>query len=133
MAEELVVKEILSDAMIRSGAEITGKLDEINWNVEASFWFYSPDENQWRLIFASPNVGKEGPRKSYQNILKALKKLPEDIPRPELRDIYVVDVSHHLIPLMRKMIQPEKNISGIRLSKNVINGKYIDDVFIYRI
>jgi len=133
MAEELLVKEFLSDAMIRSGAEITGKLDEINWHVTASFWFYSPDENQWRLIFASPNVNKEGPRKAYQNILKALKKLPEGTLRPELRDIYVIDVSHHLIPLMRKMIKTEKNISGIRLSKNVIDGNYIDDAFIYRI
>ncbi|CAN2047251.1 hypothetical protein GMMP1_450001 [Candidatus Magnetomoraceae bacterium gMMP-1] len=63
---------------------------------------------------------------------KALKKIPSGISKIELQDIQVVDVSHHVISLIQMMINTGKNIFGIRFSKNAINGKYIDDAFIYR-
>ena len=53
MAENAVVKEQLTDAMIEAGAELTSKLDEIGLSVTAAFWLLIPDLNEWRLLFAS--------------------------------------------------------------------------------
>ena len=133
MAEDVVVKESLSEAMIKAGSELTRKLDELKWPVIASLWFYFPEENQWRLIFASPEVKKEGPKKAYKHVQEALSKLPENTPQTDLRDIAVVDAEHPLISLLRLAVSTGDGISGIRFSRNVINGHLIEDAYIYRI
>ncbi len=68
MAEETVVKEMLTQEMIQAGAEITRRLDEAHLEVRASLWWYIPDKNLWRLIVASPAVRLDGPKKVYQKI-----------------------------------------------------------------
>ena len=40
MAEETVVKEMLTQEMIQAGAEITRRLDEAHLEVRASLWWY---------------------------------------------------------------------------------------------
>ena len=44
MAEETVVKEMLTQEMIQAGAEITRRLDEAHLEVRASLWLYIPDK-----------------------------------------------------------------------------------------
>jgi hypothetical protein len=61
MAEETLVKEMLTDEMKKAGAELTRKLDEAKWPVTASFWYFVSDDNQWKLIVASPKLESEGP------------------------------------------------------------------------
>ena len=56
MAQDTVVKEPLTEAMIRAGAELTRRLDELRWPVFASLWLYLSEGNQWRLMLASPLV-----------------------------------------------------------------------------
>lgn len=132
MAEDVVVKEGLSDAMIQAGAELTRKLDDMEWPVVASLWFYSSDSNQWRLLFASPRVDEEGPPKAYQHIRNALQELPENIPTVALQNIAVMDSSHPLISLLRTAVRTGESISGIRFTDNVVNGQLIEGAYIYR-
>ncbi len=132
MAENVVVKENLDENMIKSGAELTRKLDDLNWIVSASMWFYFTEQNQWRLILGSSSVGKDGPKKAYKNIQLAISKLSEEKPKISLQDITVVDTSHPLLKLMGHTICTGNGISGIRFSKNVINGQLIEDAYIYR-
>jgi hypothetical protein len=42
MAEETVVKEMLTQEMVQAGAELTRRLDEAHLAVCASFWLYMP-------------------------------------------------------------------------------------------
>lgn len=133
MAQDTLVKEVLTEGIIKAGADLTKSLDELGWPVNASLWFYFSDENQWRLIVASPAVEAEGPKKAYGHVLAALKKVPEGPSKLNLQDISVLELNHPLISLLRISINTGPGISGIRFSKNVINGQMIDDAYIYRL
>ena len=132
MAQDSVVKEILTDAMVSAGAELTRKLDETRWPVFASLWFYIPEGMQWKLLLASPRVASDGPKKSYETVQAALEGTPAAKAVLSLSDIAVTDPNNPLIMLLRAAVGTGPTISGIRFSKNVINGQFIEDAYIFR-
>ena len=50
-----------------------------------------------------------------------------------LNDISTDDTSNHLINLFKKTLSTGKSFTGTRLSKNTVNGTFIDDSYIYRL
>jgi hypothetical protein len=132
MAEEVVVKEILTQGMIETGAELTRLLDQAPLVVSASLWLYIPESNIWRLIIASPEVRTYGPKKVYQKIQPILSQILEEELSIGLKDISVVENNNPLIALLRMAIRTGDGISGIRFSRNTINGHFIEDAYIYR-
>ncbi len=132
MAEEVVVKEVLTKEMIEAGAELTRLLDQTSLVVSASLWLYIPESNIWRLIIVSPEVETSGPRKVYQKIQPVLSQILEEKPSIGLKDISVVENNNPLIALLRMAIRTGDGISGIRFSRNTINGQFIEDAYIYR-
>lgn len=133
MVENVLVKESLTESMIKAGEELTRILDQMNWPVTASLWFYFVEENQWKLLLTSPLVTKEGPKRAYQRVQEALENFQKGIPKIGLQDVAVIDESNPLISLMKPAIRTGGGISGIRFSKNVINGQVIEDAYIYRL
>jgi hypothetical protein len=132
MAEEVVVKEILTQGMIETGAELTRLLDQAPLVVSASLWLYIPESNIWRLIIASPEVRTYGPKEVYQKIQPILSQILEEKLSIGLKDISVVENNNPLIALLRMAIRTGDSISGIRFSRNTINGHFIEDAYIYR-
>ena len=133
MAQDSVVKESLTDAMIGAGRELTRKLDQLLWPVLASLWLYVPEGNQWKLVLASPRVTSDGPRKSYETIQSALATTPAAEGTLALSDIGVIDPDNPLIALLRAAVPTGPTVGGIRFTRNVINGHFIEDAYIYRI
>lgn len=133
MAQDIVVKESLSDPMVRDGAALVEALDAVGWRPTAAFWFYVPEANAWRLLLASPDVSTKGPREAYTTIQSALGELDLSTRELALEDIGVMPADHPLVGLLRSFITTGPGISNIRLSKNVINGHFVDDALIYRI
>ncbi len=133
MAQDTVVKELLTEAMIRAGAELTKKLDELQWPVLASLWLYLSEGNQWKLVLASPLVASDGPKKSYETIQAALAETPAAAGAVALSDIGVTDSNDQLIQLLHVAIKTGPTVGGIRFTRNVINGHFIEDAYIYRL
>lgn len=133
MAEDALVKDVLADSLIKAGADLTRKLDQVEWPVVASFWLYLPEVNTWKLVLASPVVALTGPRKAYESVQMALATLPEVRGQLSLSDIEVVEPRHYLVSLLQTAINTGPTISGIRFTKNVINGQFIHDAYIYRV
>jgi len=133
MAQDRVVKESLTDLMILAGAELTKKLDELQWPVPASLWLYTSEGNQWRLVLVSPRVMSDGPKKSYETIQSALAATPAAEGNLTLSDIGVTDPKNPLIALLHVTISTGPTVGGIRFTRNVINGHFIEDAYIYRI
>ena len=133
MAENTVVKDVLTDAMIKTGADLTRKLDEVEWPVVASFWLYLPELNAWKLVLASPVARLHGPRRAYEAVQTALSALPKEHAQLALSDIEVVEPGHYLVTLLRTAINTGPTINGIRFTNNVINGQFIHDAYIYRV
>jgi hypothetical protein len=134
MVEAMVVKETISSEMIDAGAALIRRLDHANLLVSAAFWLYLPESNAWRLMIASPEVRSQGPRKIYQRIQPIIAKMETEGTNIGLNDISVVENNDPLIEVLRKAVKTSSNgISGIRFSKNTIDGHFIEDAYIYRL
>ena len=133
MAEETMVKEILTKEMIQAGADIVRRLDEAHLEVNASLWLYIPEANLWRLVIASPAVKNEGPKRVYQKIQSVLSQVPDAAYKVTLSDISVVENTDPLVTLLRTAVKTGKGISGLRFSRNTINGHFIEDAYLYRV
>ena len=132
MAENTVVKEQLTNEMIEAGAHLTQKLDESGLAIPVAMWFFMPDINEWRLLFASPEVSKTGSRGVYKQIEEARKKLGVEAEHVPLSVIGLMDTNHELVQLLKGALRTGPDVSRVRFAKNVINGRFIDDALIYR-
>jgi hypothetical protein len=133
MAENTVVKEQLTDSMIQAGVELTQKLDEIGLPTSVALWLFDVEVNEWRLLFASPEVSTQGPRQVYEQIRLALQQLGEKAAGAPLSVIGLLDEHAELVKLLRSTTSTGQGIRSIRFSKNVINGHFIEDALIYRV
>ncbi|MGB9243216.1 MAG: hypothetical protein WCC03_07690 [Candidatus Acidiferrales bacterium] len=68
MAQETVVKEQLTQWAIFSGYSLTQQLLDTDFELVCSFWLYTSEPNEWRLIVSSPRVETEGTLESYERI-----------------------------------------------------------------
>lgn len=133
MVTEMVVKESLSEQMILAGAELTRRLDDAGLTISAALWLYDPESNYWRLIIASPEVSSKGLKTIYKEVQKVLRMISEAQSVISLKDVSVVDSGNSLISLLKMAVKTGKGISGIRFSRNMINGTLIEDTYIYRL
>lgn len=132
MAEEVVVMEFLSDSMVSAGRKLIERLDSLNSNVQAAFWIYLPEDKSWKLMIISEIVKDAGPREFYKRIVEANKQANDSEQILSLNDIGVADTSDELVHLLKSAATTGNGISGIRLSRNTVNGAYIEDCYIYR-
>lgn len=133
MAQELLVGEQLTPDMIKSGELLIAALDKLNLLVKGAFWLLLPDQHVWRLVIASPEVRLQGPKAVYRKIVAALHKLPAEATPIGMKDISVVEDKNPLLLTLRRAVSTGSGISGIRFSKNVINGQLIEDAYLYRV
>jgi hypothetical protein len=130
MAEELLVKEALSNEMIAAGRELVAELDQKGWLVKSAFWIFESEQNRWKLILSSPNVETRGPRDGYEIASTLLSdKFGSTL---SLSDISIVPPRNELVKLFSSVIGAGGAISDVRFSRNTINGRYIPDAYIYR-
>ncbi|MBW1940580.1 MAG: hypothetical protein JRI28_04275 [Deltaproteobacteria bacterium] len=133
MAKELVVTDNLTEDMISAGAKLIERLDATSSEVAAALWYYFPEDRGWKLIIASSKVTSEGPKSFYKQIKESNKQSEENEKVVFLKDISITDSNNPLMQLFKFAVSTGPGISGIRFSKNSINGQFIDDSYIYRI
>jgi hypothetical protein len=132
MDKAMYLKEPLDKYMIDSGADLTRGLLKAGLNIKASFWFYMPDSQMWRLIIATPTLSREGPRKIYQIIQKVISTLPNETSKVSLENVAVVETNHLLVKLLGSVIRTSgPQLANIRFANNTVNGQHIDDALIY--
>jgi len=121
---------------MKAGEALLSKLDEIKFNVRAAFWFYMPDSEEWRLIFASPAVDKKGPKEAYEKVQSQLPELKEELEQDyelSLQNISVVSPNDDLVKLLKTAVKTGPGVSHIRFARNVIDNVFIEDAYIYRV
>jgi len=123
----------LTREMIEGGRQLLERLDRTGFRARACFWFYFPDSDRWRLVFASSEVRNRGPLAAYLKIDAAVRRLPADAGISGLGDVMAMKDTEPLIPLLRKAIPTGPGTTGIRLTRNAVNGTFIDDAYIYRL
>jgi hypothetical protein len=131
MAEEILLKETLTEEMKSLGASLTRALDEAGWPVVASFWYFEDDFNRWKLYLASSRVNTDGKKEAYGAVINALKALHQS--RASLSDLTVVAPDDPLVRSLASAIQTGWTISGIPFSRQAINGSIFEDAYVYRV
>ena len=131
MAKDILVTDMLSEQMIKAGAKLVERLDVDKSEVKSAFWLFFQEERLWKLIIASTLVASEGPRNFYKRVVSANQQADEVESVLSLNDISVTGVDHQIVQLLR-LIGTGIGISGIRFSRNSINGVFIEDAYIYR-
>lgn len=134
MVKAILVGNLLDEKMINAGKTLLGHLDKKNILVNAAFWYLQEKGEDWKLIIASQFVRTQGPLYFY----KELQNANEEISKTELEvidlpNITAVPNDDELVCLLKHAIKTGKNkVSGIRFTRNVINGRYIEDAYLYR-
>jgi hypothetical protein len=132
MANEILVTDFLSDQMIYSGRKLIERLDDLNAQIKSAFWLYSPEFRTWSLILSADSVASDGPRKLYEKILISNNLAEKTEKTISLNDIGLMSSDQKIVQLLAMVIRTGPEISGIRFTRNNINGIYIDDAYIYR-
>lgn len=133
MAANVLVSDQLSDEMVSSGAELLRALDRLQVNVKAAFWLLFPEERTWRFVLVSPEARTAGPRVLYGKVASANKRLPDGTKPIATSDVAVADDRSPIYGLLKAAIGTgPRDVGGIRFTANVINGRRIDDAYIYR-
>jgi hypothetical protein len=126
----------LVDAKIEAGEVLVQKLDDARFPLKAAFWIYLPEPADWRLVLASPIAESPGRLEAYrrvQQLLLTLESEPAFRRQPiALREITVVEPNSDLAEAISTFVNTGPGISGVRLSRSVINGIFIEDAYIYR-
>jgi len=130
MVEEILVGDYLSDEMIDFGTLFIALLDNNKLCIKAALWFYYSENKLWRFIIAMPGFDSEGPKHAYKKVLKVLNNMSD--PKISLQNIQILDTSSKLILLLKMALKTDDSISGIRFTRNSINGILIEDAYIYR-
>lgn len=132
MVEGSMVRDTLNPDMIDSGRVLIEKLTAHDLQLSAALWFYFADANIWRLVIASPIVKMKGPRAMYEKVQSVIRAASDEFPNLELSDVTVVSPDDNLITQFKSAIQIV-GISGVRFSNNTINGRVIEDAYIYKL
>ena len=133
MAQEILVSESLTMDMISVGESLLKKLDKTGANVAATFWLFIPEEKSWKLFFTSELVKSEGPKKYYKKIVDVLKTFNEMENTISLNSIGVTDNSDKTALLLSSEFYTGQDLLKKRISRETINGHFIEDAYIYRI
>jgi len=132
MAKDILVAESLSDSMIKAGAKLIERLDTEQAEIKSAFWVYFSEDKAWKLIIASPLVDSLGPREFYRKVVKANSDASQEEEVISLNHIGVTNTANQIAQLLKIAIGTVDGISGIRFSRNTINGHFIEDSYIYR-
>ena len=132
MVEEALVKDVLSQEMILAGKTFTLLLEQSELPVKASLWLYLTDKNLWRLIISSESVESKGPKYVYRKIQSLLKDSENKLGGLTLNDVSVVGPRSPLAVALGRFLRMDE-VGGVRMSRNVINGHYVEDAYVYKL
>ena len=130
MAEEVLVKEILSTGQIVAGEKLLKRLDRAKTNVIAAYWVYVPAVAEWHLELVSPRVESEGPLEFYSEV-GDLVSFPIRIDYLTLNMIMVLGPNYSFYKQLRSALKPKEDLSKVRL-RQLLVGNEIMDLYIYR-
>ncbi|MGE0046434.1 MAG: hypothetical protein AB7J28_06540 [Hyphomonadaceae bacterium] len=114
----------LVDADLRKGRDFVMLMDRIGVSVRAAFWFFYPDNDRWRLVVVSDEA-TAGSRNLYLRAIQA--GSPLDVASVEFQP-----PSSPLYKALGRLVRLQ-GLGEVRLTRNMINGIYIEDAIVYRL
>jgi hypothetical protein len=127
MAQESLVRQALTEQMIKVGGNLLRLLSERRFPLRAALWLYLSEAQEWTLVLAVPKARAEGTMKFYKQIQGVLAKGSDLLP---LSAVSVVDAKDPLVYSAGPAVKVG-NVRGHKFSQGTINGRSFDDAYIY--
>jgi hypothetical protein len=132
MAQEILVKEVLSFDEIDAGEKLLKLLDDTELKVIAAYWVFDLDVGAWRLVFVSPQVRTKGPLRVYMQIFQLLdldSKLSFLISSDR---ISIEGPNYTSYKELLSAVNSKKELAGVRLNRVMVGGQLMD-LYVYRL
>jgi hypothetical protein len=118
---------ILVNPSQRDSVTLLERLDAARVLISAAYWVWDPEAEADRLILASPQVEKEGPRELYRSIQSALRANPPLT--LQLSEITVLPPDAELVQtLTRTLWAPPGQLARVTAAGRGPNGPLYDVV-----
>lgn len=125
-------KTILVDKDIQDGRLLVEALDRSKFSLDGALWYYMLNSDEWRLLLVSSLVERTGPKKVYRIVQSTIEDMAPTF-GVSLNRISVLSPKNKLIQLLSIALRTGRGLSGIRFTRNTINGVFIEDAYIYRL
>jgi hypothetical protein len=122
-----MAEDILVNSDVERGAALVRALDDADFPVIAALWLYYADIENWRLVIATPKA--TSPQEAYVEIRRVAEHA--EIESLDLAQIRLVLPSEPIVTTLSKAVRLE-GLGGVRFSRNMIDGIYVDDAYVYR-
>lgn len=132
MAEEVLVKEVLTAEEIQAGEELLRRLDEADAQVIAAYWIFNPEVGEWHLELVSPQVRSKGPIEFYRKVNDLLYSEPRLPSWFGLSLINILSPSYSFYKELSASVGRKKALSGVHLNRHLVGGQLVD-LYIYRL
>jgi hypothetical protein len=145
VAEEIVVKEQLTQEMKEAGDDLTKRLrGDPEFGLLCSLWLYSSDVNRWRIVVGTPVVDTSGPIHAYR-MMEGI--VGDNWPYPDtpLYEISILRSNHSLVRALRSLGHFEiqelpagpRPCPSVRVHKKIrftpVQDVFIEDALVYYI
>lgn len=122
MAEETLVKDVLTDHMIAAGRALTNALERRGWPFIAAFWLYDWERNRWSLVFASPVVDSKGLMAAYGEILPDIDLTAAAL---EFDAVRLVPPRDRYVRELLELVDRGLHIDGRRIRSGAVEDSYV--------
>ena len=119
---------VLLDTYKKEGRTLINSLEIEHFKIDAAMWFYSKELEKWRLLIATPLVGRLGLKNTYKRIQSVLAKLEKLGISISLRDITVLKPSD---PLINTIMNSIRHSNESIIKDTILNSVQMDDAYIY--
>jgi hypothetical protein len=124
-------KTALVERDLAQGAEIVRILDEAGLRIKVALWVNLDEFNDWRLLLASKEFDKAGPRGGYRLLREALEAAGMEY---ELTPtIMIFRMEDEFIRTLRRIFGKARSVEGMRLGGQTIGRRPLDEAYVYRI
>jgi hypothetical protein len=118
---------------IEEGQRLLDALNSAGISVNSALWIYSSEREIWQLMLTSPLCDRQGSLKAYEAILSVFRQVEPEL-KIDWTALVAVSPKHELIEELRQLQQHfQFNLSGRRLTNNMVGRMLIEDAYIYQI
>jgi hypothetical protein len=124
-------KTALVERDLALGAEIVRILDDAALRIKVALWVNLDEFSDWRMVLASREFDKAGPREGYGLLHKALDAAGIDYKATPIIMIFRMD--DQFVRFLRRTFAKARSVEGMRLGGQTIGSRSLDDAYVYRI
>ena len=119
-----MAQEPLVEADIEAGRDLVRALDQAGVPIVGAFWLYVADIESWKLLIVTRQA-ERGARDLYHKAIEQKSDL-------DLTKVQFVPPSTPVFKALSGAMRIE-GLANMRLTKNMLNGVYVDDALVYRL